>query len=94
MLDSKEVLLNPRIVLGKLCDQIGIQFDEKMLTWEAGARSEDGCWAPYWYHNVHRSTGFGRYRPKTAPFPEPLKPLLAECQPYYEQLRELAITAS
>lgn len=93
VLDSKQVLLNPRKVLGKLCEQIGIPFDEAMLSWEAGARPEDGCWAPYWYHNVHRSTGFGVYRPKIAPFPEPLKPLLADCLPYYERLREMAILA-
>ncbi|MDX1523578.1 MAG: sulfotransferase family protein, partial [Anaerolineae bacterium] len=63
----------------------------KMLHWEAGARPEDGVWAKYWYDSVHRSTGFNRYRPKTAPFPDHLKPLLAECQPYYDQVAALAI---
>ncbi|MGB1249649.1 MAG: sulfotransferase family protein [Candidatus Promineifilaceae bacterium] len=92
VLDSKQVLLNPRKVLTALCEQIGIPFDEAMLTWDAGARLEDGCWAKDWYHSVHRSTGFGAYRPKSAPFPDSLKPLLAECLPYYEQLSQLAIS--
>ncbi|MBE7554779.1 MAG: sulfotransferase family protein [Anaerolineales bacterium] len=91
VLDAKQVLLNPRGVLTRLCVQIGIPFEEAMLSWKAGARPEDGVWAKYWYHAVHQSTGFQPYQPKTTPFPEHLQPLLAECQPYYEQLAALAI---
>ena len=93
VLDSKQVLLNPKKVLGELCEQIGIPFKESMLHWEAGARPEDGSWSKYWYHSLHQSTGFVKYTPKTAPFPEKLKPLLKECQPYYEELSALAIKA-
>jgi hypothetical protein len=93
VLDAKQVLLNPRRVLSRLCQQIDIPFDEAMLSWPAGPRPEDGIWAKYWYHSVHQSTGFQAYQPKTTPFPEHLKPLLAECQPYYEQLSALAIRA-
>ena len=35
-----------------------------MLSWETGGNPADGVWARYWYENVHRSTGFGPYRPK------------------------------
>ncbi|MEM7348199.1 MAG: sulfotransferase family protein, partial [Chloroflexota bacterium] len=49
VIESRAVLSNPRSVLSQLCDQIGIPFDEAMLSWEAGARPEDGVWAPYWY---------------------------------------------
>ncbi len=57
-----------------------------MLHWQAGPRPEDGGWAKYWYASVHRSTGFHPYTPKPSPFPDHLKPLLAECQPYYAHL--------
>ena len=93
VLDSKQILLNPKKVLNELCERIGIPFQEAMLNWEAGARPEDGSWAKYWYKSVHESTGFGGYVKKSIPFPESLKPLLAECQPYYEQLSALAIQA-
>lgn len=93
VLDSKQILLNPKKVLSDLCRRIGIRFQEAMLNWEPGARKEDGSWAPYWYKSVHESTGFGKYVQKSTPFPESLKPLLAECQPYYEQLSRLAIQA-
>ncbi len=91
VIDSRRVLENPEKTLNRLCDHIGIPFETAMLSWPAGARPEDGAWAPAWYDSVHKSTGFSPYKPKTAPFPEKLKPLLAECQPLYEQLRAIAI---
>jgi len=91
VLDAKEVLLNPRFILIELCKQLDIPFDENMLSWKAGPLPEDGVWAPHWYHNVHKSTGFQEYSEKTEPFPERLKPLLEECKPHYDYLLEFAI---
>lgn len=92
VLDSRELLTNPRNVLGALCERIGVPFTPAMLAWEAGPRPEDGVWAPHWYHAVHQSTGFGPYRAKKE-FPDRLKPLLDECAPWYEKLVEHAIPA-
>lgn len=86
VVDSKEILMDPKKKLSELCDFIGIPFDEAMLSWEAGARPEDGIWAEHWYHNVHKSTGFQPYKPKTDPFPERLNDLLEECEGYYRSL--------
>ena len=91
VIDSKKLLLDPEKMLKKLCQFLEIPFEESMLSWEAGARPEDGVWAPYWYANVHKSTGFGQYQPKTEAFPEQLKPLLEEAQPYYEQLMKMSL---
>ena len=91
VLDARETLLDPEGVLRTLCGQLGIDFVDGMLSWEVGPRPEDGIWAPHWYHNIHRSTGFQPYRPKEEPVPERLLPLLAECRPYYERLVEHAI---
>jgi hypothetical protein len=92
VLDSRELLTSPVSVLGTLCERIGLPFTPAMLSWEAGPRPEDGVWAPHWYHAVHRSTGFAPYRAKAA-FPERLKPLLDECQPWFDRLFEHAIRA-
>ncbi len=91
ILDSKKILLNPEKVLTQFCEQIGINFDQNMLRWVPGARKEDGVWAKYWYHNVHQSTGYIPYKPKTEHFPESLNPLLEECTPHYEKLAKNAI---
>lgn len=93
VVDSRQLLLNPRGVLEQLCSAVGLAFDECMLSWSAGARPEDGVWAPHWYHTVHETTGFAPYRPKTAPLPAFLRPLLEECRPYYDFLYGHALRA-
>lgn len=90
ILDSRELLLNPPDVLKKLCEHLGIEFTERMLSWEAGPRPEDGIWAKYWYHAVHKSTGFSSYVAKDN-FPDRLETLLDECRPWYENLYTHAI---
>ncbi len=92
VLDSRELLLDPAGVLSTLCARIGIDYADRMLRWKAGARPEDGVWADYWYHAVHRSTGFQPYEPKDD-FPEHLQPLLAQCAPWYDKLLDKAIKA-
>lgn len=92
VIDSRELLLNPRRVLQHVCNRLKLPFTDAMLHWPAGARPEDGVWAPHWYHAVHRSTGFQAHRPKTD-FPDALRPLLDECLPWYEKLHAVAIRA-
>ena len=67
-------------MLERLCAAIDIPWDPAMLSWEAGLRPEDGAWAPYWYHSVHSSTGFG------AP-PQSLPILDKAYQPYLEAVQ-------
>lgn len=93
VLDSGEILKNPEGVLRQLCARLGLDFDLAMLGWEAGPRPEDGVWAPYWYSNVHRSTGFAKQKTSTRPFPARLEPLYTEALPYYEALYQHAIKA-
>ena len=90
VLDSRELLLDPRSVLRQLCERIDLDFDAAMLSWDAGARPEDGVWAPHWYHAVHNSTGFAPYKRKVG-FPEHLEGLLEECAPWYDKLYAHAI---
>lgn len=90
VLDSRELLLYPEVVLQKLCNLLSLDFDTGMLSWEAGPRAEDGVWAPHWYHAVHRSRGFSPYVPKHG-VPEELQPLLDECKPWYDKLYKHAL---
>jgi len=93
ILDSRELLLDPAGVLQQLCRHLEIEFTEEMLHWPVGPRTEDGVWAPHWYHAVHQSTGFALYNAKSD-FPSYLKPLLNECVPWYDRLFEQAFRAS
>lgn len=93
VLDAKQILLNPRRVLGRLCEQLDLPFEESMLQWQPGPRPEDGIWAKYWYHAVHQSSGFQPYSGKSDPVPAWLQPLLAECLPHYRRLAAHVIQA-
>tara|TARA_R110002049_G_scaffold54869_36_gene152528 strand:- start:3009 stop:3746 length:738 start_codon:yes stop_codon:yes gene_type:complete len=93
VLDSRELLLNPAHVLKVFCRATALSYSPQMLSWDAGARTEDGVWAKYWYHAVHKSTGFAPYQRKQG-FPERLLPLLQECQPWYEKLYSHAIRST
>jgi hypothetical protein len=88
VIDSADILRDPRAGLAALCDALGLGFDPAMLSWPAGPRPTDGVWARYWYDSVWGSTGFGPHRPPSAvALPAGLEPLAAACDPYYEELR-------
>ncbi len=91
ILDSGELLKDPEKVLSLLCQKLDIPFEKSMLNWEAGPRPEDGAWAPYWYANVHQSTGFSKQKTSSRQLPENCLPLYEEARPLYEKLYEHSI---
>ena len=91
VIDARQLLENPERVLRALCRALELPFEPAMLSWPVGPKPEDGVWAKYWYENVHTTAGFARYHPKTEPFPEHLKPLLAVCAPLYNRLKSHAL---
>lgn len=77
VLDSTDLLNDPAGMLRLLCERLGLAFDPRMLSWPPGRHPAYGVWAPFWYGNVERSTGFQPHAPKREPFPAVLEPLLA-----------------
>jgi hypothetical protein len=88
VVDSHDVLQDPRGVLGALCAALGIAFSERMLSWPPGRRASDGVWAPAWYASVERSTGFSppRARARFEDLPDELKRVAEAARPAYEKL--------
>jgi hypothetical protein len=86
VVDAVDLLRDPPGVLERLCVALGVPFDPAMLSWPPGRRDTDGVWAPYWYAEVERSTGFGPYTEKKRDIPEHLRSLVEEARPYYEAL--------
>ena len=91
VIDSADVLENPKTVLSALCEAIGIPFSERMLSWEPGPRNCDGVWAKFWYDSVWKSSGFALPRPSEEELSEHLNLILEEAIPIYQELRELRI---
>lgn len=91
VIDSDELLVDPKRYLKQLCKKVNIPFSEKMLTWQKGGIPEDGVWAQHWYANVHNSEGFQKKIQSQKPeeeLPKALKPLLEESMPYYNTLKK------
>ena len=86
IVDSRDLLENPKAILQLLCKGFGVPFYDSMLEWPAGPRKTDGAWGKYWYHSVERSTGFKPYSPKDIELAPELEALHEECLGYYRIL--------
>ena len=92
IIDSKNLLIDPEKVLKILCDQLNISFEPAMLSWLQGGISEDGVWAPFWYNNVHRSTGFIPFKKEhNENVPVHQEDLLDQCIYYYDIMKKYSI---
>jgi len=93
VLNSNEILKNPAKTLGKLCEKLGIHFDEKMLTWEKGKVYDPVPWSKYWYTNTLNSTGFGKPKNSQINLTDYGYKLYREALPFYELLNQHSIRA-
>lgn len=91
VVDAREIQMNPRSVLQKLCGALDLEFTEGMLSWEAGSRPTDGCWGPLWYENTLVSTGFTPYQEKSIELPDAMEGVAARAEEHYAELVEHAI---
>ena len=88
VIDARDVLENPKKTLGLLCDAVGVEFSESMLSWPPGLRETDGIWAKHWYGEVARSTTFESYRPRRDEVPKHLVEIHKRCRECYDRLYE------
>jgi Sulfotransferase domain len=86
VVDARDVVQNPERILRLLCDGVGAEFNNAMLSWPLGLRDTDGIWAKYWYHEVARSTAFQPYEPKEGDVPDRLHKIHGRCRECYERL--------
>jgi hypothetical protein len=91
VVDSDDILANPRGVLTKLCAACGIAFDDAMLKWPAGPKPFDGVWAPHWYNAAWASEGFGAPTKKRVTLPDHLQRIADDARPLYDRLRTHAL---
>jgi hypothetical protein len=90
VIESDELMIDPEMYLNQLCQALSIKFYPEMCRWPSGPNPADGIWAPYWYKNVHQSTGFAKQKTHDAPgFWNPhLQEVLTQALPFYNHLKQ------
>jgi hypothetical protein len=88
IVDAKDVLENPERILHLLCQSVGVEFSESMLSWRPGLRDTNGIWAKHWYTEVAKTTSFQLYRASDYSVPERLRETYERCREYYDRLYE------
>jgi branched-chain amino acid aminotransferase group I len=58
LLESDNLVKDPVQALTDVCNDLGMDFQDSMMTWQSGPHACDGPWADWWYADVHRSTGW------------------------------------
>ena len=91
VIDAGEFLRAPEAHLRALCGWLGIAFTPRMLVWPAGPRDSDGIWAPHWYAQVWRSTGFEVPADKAVELSGAAAEVAAQCRDDYQQLHALRL---
>jgi len=93
VVESADVLRDPKATLSRLCEALGIAFSDAMLAWPAGRRDSDGVWAAAWYDAVERSTGFEPPSDLAEPpaLDDGLRRVADQAWPYYERLAAFAL---
>ena len=92
ILDARDVLEDPRGMLGLLCERVRIPFSEEMLSWRPGPRECDGIWAEHWYDSVWASTGFSPYRARPGDLAPEHEAILSQALPLYEGMYSLRMS--
>jgi hypothetical protein len=88
VVDAKDVLENPERMLRLLCEAVGVEFSDSMLSWSPGLRETDGAWARHWYGEVAKTTSFQPSRPSDAEVPRHLQEIHDRCRECYDRLYE------
>jgi hypothetical protein len=87
VIDARDVLENPRRILELLCNAIGVEFSDSMLSWPTGLRETDGIWAKHWYGEVVTSTTFRKpLSREPQKVPAHLRAVYDESREAYERL--------
>jgi hypothetical protein len=87
VIDARDVLEDPERILRLLCEAVGVEFTDAMLSWPPGLRETDGIWAKHWYGEVAYSTGFREPSHREAePVPERLRDVHERSRECYARL--------
>ena len=86
VINADDITSNPKKNLNKLCNELNINFSNKMIEWPIGKRESDGIWGEIWYKNVESSTNFKNLNKNYDKISNKYKNIYLECLEIYKQL--------
>ena len=89
IIDSADLLKNPKDVLSDWCESINIDFEKSMLHWEKGNHKYDGIWWRHWYDNVINTTRFQKYKEKDITIENEFDSIYNEAMEYYNYFKDI-----
>ena len=60
IINSDNILDNPKQKLLDWCNHLNIEFDNKMLSWDKGPHKNDGIWGKHWYDRIYQTQSFSK----------------------------------
>ena len=89
VIDSGDLVKNPRVYLKTLCGKLGVNFSDKMLEWEP-QKTKIISWKNTIFEsfreNVINSSGFFHESKEFYEIPDILVPCINKCMPLYEEM--------
>lgn len=92
VIDSFDIRQNPKGVLEKLCEALGIAWTPKMLAWPKGGHALDGIWAAHWYGAVHKSSGFAGPEGPLPDLTSRYAKIVEQALPSYRRLKTFSLS--
>ena len=89
IIETEDLLNDPKNILSNWCKNINIDFVQSMLSWKKGVHQYDGIWWEYWYDNVIKTTGFLNYQKKDISIENKYVSIYNESMEYYNYLKSL-----
>jgi len=86
VIESADILSNPKRALQIICAGIDLSFDSNMLSWPKEGNKKEGIWASHWYNGAHASTSFSTAESQIPKLNKKLTKLQDEAMPFYEKL--------
>lgn len=60
IINSDDILDNPKMRLLDWCSYLRIEFDNEMLSWKRGPHKNDGIWGNHWYDRIYQTQSFSK----------------------------------
>ena len=90
LIDSDDLVTKPQHTLRKMCEALGIPFEDRMLSWKAERIEEFDKWKGF-HEDAQNSTGFKPVKRDSISLPQEVEDAIADNEQTYRELLQYAL---